>query len=104
MLSSLFCSTSFVTTEMQRVGNILPNDIEELKVRLREEIKAFWGPLSVVERLKGRGYTVAVVSNHSTFWFNYFTKRYNFGDVFEPDLLLSSSEARCAKPSKFEFP
>jgi HAD superfamily hydrolase (TIGR01509 family) len=77
--------------------------IEELTSEIRKNIKLNPHTLALVDRLKSKGLYLGILSNHTSFWFDYIAERYNFYDYFERPLVLESSRIATAKPEPSSY-
>mmetsp|Transcript_12871 Transcript_12871/g.19474 ORF Transcript_12871/g.19474 Transcript_12871/m.19474 type:complete len:224 (+) Transcript_12871:46-717(+) len=91
-------------TEVMKAGEIEDHEWKELNACLESQFRPFFWTLAVADRLKQRGYTIGICSNHSDAWFNLIVDRFRFRDVFtEPDLVIASYAVKAAKPSHAIF-
>mmetsp|Transcript_17425 Transcript_17425/g.49483 ORF Transcript_17425/g.49483 Transcript_17425/m.49483 type:complete len:222 (+) Transcript_17425:65-730(+) len=75
------------------------DDWARIDASVKARFVPFWQVLGVVDRVRRAGYRVGIISNHLCSHFDSWMARYGLGDLFpEPDLVVVSSRARCAKP------
>jgi HAD superfamily hydrolase (TIGR01509 family) len=86
-----------VVKELGEVRESVPT----LKRMLRTRMRVFWGPMAVVERLKRKGYLLAILSNHAKAWFEDLAILCCFDNLF--DKIVVSCDIGCAKPSEAAF-
>jgi len=81
------------------VAGIVKESGDELARLVREKsMNCFEDTLNVAKKLKESGYTVGILSNHSSPWFREMAARFHFDDIFDPDLIIISCDHGCAKP------
>ncbi|MDP2435991.1 MAG: HAD-IA family hydrolase [archaeon] len=77
---------------------------EECNEILISGFRPYYGTLALAQRLSGRGYTIAICSNHAKEWFEEIMARFRVADIFsKPDLVLASYAAGCSKPTPEMF-
>jgi FMN phosphatase YigB (HAD superfamily) len=77
---------------------------QQLNESLRGGFRVFPSTLSVVEKLCEDGYTVGVISNHSTEWFKETMAHHNALDYFpNKDLVVVSCDVGVGKPHRGIF-
>jgi len=71
---------------------------EEIGVVLRESLDVFSDIFDMLKDIKSKGMDVGIVTNHTTWWFDYIIKKWNLLSVLKRDMILVSQEINCYKP------
>lgn len=81
------------------VSHIIKESTDELAKLVREKsMNCFSHTLGVAKKLKESGYTVGILSNHSSPWFREMAAKFHFDEIFDEDLTVISCDHGCAKP------
>jgi FMN phosphatase YigB (HAD superfamily) len=77
---------------------------QEADANLSSQFHPYYFTLAIAQRLKERGYTIGICSNHALEWFTTIVDRFRLRDVFDDEsLVIASYAVSCAKPSKEIF-
>lgn len=96
-LETGFTETMYFQSVIEREK--LNESIDELKRRLRESIVCYQHVREVAVSLRKMGYDLAIMSNHSTEWFDYISSTFNFPEFCPINRTIVSQTVNAAKPS-----
>jgi len=96
-LETGFTETMYFQSVIEREK--LNESIDELKIRLRDSVVCYQHVREVAVALHKMGYALAIMSNHSTEWFDYISSTFNFAEFCPPNRTIVSQTVNAAKPS-----
>lgn len=91
---------AFWQAVLEEAGLASSIQVDLCQQAIRRSWRPYFSTLAIADRLRSRGYEIAICSNHAQQWFEEIVARFCFSSVFQkPELIVASYAVACSKPS-----